>query len=30
MLAPVAGVCWNEIYGVGSLEIGLLDRRKYA
>jgi hypothetical protein len=23
-------VCWDEIYELGSLQIGLLDRRKYA
>jgi ubiquinone/menaquinone biosynthesis C-methylase UbiE len=23
-------VCWDEIYDLGSLQIGLLDRRKYA
>jgi transposase len=26
----VAVVCWDEIYDLGSLQIGLLDRRKYA
>jgi hypothetical protein len=27
-LLPV--VCWDEVYGPGSLETGLLDRREYA
>ncbi len=30
MTNAVAVVCWDEIYGVGSLEMDLLDRRKYA
>src|SRR3712207_2632079 len=30
MTGALAVVCWDEIYDLGSLQIGLLDRRKYA